>query len=429
MTRRRVVITGLGLVSAAGCSVECAWQRLRAGESAVRRIKRFDVSGFPSQVAAEIDDSSLAVPTHSLQLIDHDRIARYADTAAATALEDARLLTADVDRSRVGTVMATGMGRYGHREVFASCAAAAVDGPDAFDWRVLADALRREIRPNAAQRRTPGSIPTSIAMRYAFGGPTMAVMTACAGGTQAIGDALRWIRTSRADVVIAGGADSELYPMGLASFCLLGALSTRNDNPAGASRPFDADRDGFVMGEGAGMLVLEARDHALSRGAHIYAEVAGFGSACDAFRATDPHPDGVGAQLSMRRAIGDARMQPDDIDYINAHGTSTPANDRVETTAIKAVFGLRARDIPISSTKSMIGHATVAAGAIEAIVTTLTLRDQVVHPTINYESADPNCDLDYVPNQARATTVDLALSNSFAFGGQSACLVLRRHEQ
>jgi 3-oxoacyl-[acyl-carrier-protein] synthase II len=256
----------------------------------------------------------------------------------------------------------------------------------------------------------------------------MAVMTACAGGTQAIGDAVRWIRTGRADAVVAGGTDSELYPMGLASFCLLGALSTRNSEPAAASRPFDASRDGFVIGEGAGVLVLEERAHALGRGARIYAEAVGFGAAADAYRATDPHPQGAGAVLAMRRALADAGRDAADVDYINAHGTSTPANDRAESIAIKQVFGDHAPRMAISSTKSMIGHATVAAGALEALVCTLTLRDQVIHPTINYESADPECDLDYVPNRARAATVRLALSNSFAFGGQAACLLLQRHE-
>ena len=217
--------------------------------------------------------------------------------------------------------------------------------------------------------------------------------------------------------------------MGLASFCLLGALSTRNADPAAASRPFEAGRDGFVIGEGAGVLVLEERVHALERGARIYAELSGFGSGCDAYRATDPHPDGAGAALAMGRALADAATEPEQVDYINAHGTSTPANDRAETIAIKQVFGPRAARVPISSTKSMIGHATVAAGAIEAIVSALTLRDQIIHPTINYEVADPRCDLDYVPNQARPAAVRVALSNSFAFGGQTACLIFQRHEE
>jgi 3-oxoacyl-[acyl-carrier-protein] synthase II len=425
MTRRRVVVTGLGLVSPAGATVEQAWTRLVAGESAIERIQRFDVSNYPSRIAAEVNEDAIrqqAADRHR----ERGRIAAFAAVAAANALDDAGLLENSVDRRRVGVAIAAGMGSYDHREIFAACAAASVSGKDSFDWQALNDTLRREITPQAAARRTPGAIPVAIAEEHGLGGPTLAVMTACAGGTQAIGDAMRWIRSGRADAVVAGGADSELYPMGLASFCLLGALSTANDSPAGASRPFDAARDGFVMGEGAAVLILEEREHALRRGARIYAETTGFGSACDAYRATDPHPDGEGARLAMSRAIADARLTPDAVDYINAHGTSTLANDRAETTAIKRVFGEGAARIPISSTKSMIGHATVAAGAIEAVVCALTLRDQILHPTINYETPDPACDLDYVPNVARRATVNVALSNSFAFGGQTACLVMTR---
>jgi 3-oxoacyl-[acyl-carrier-protein] synthase II len=296
------------------------------------------------------------------------------------------------------------------------------------DWITLARTLVARAAPDALLRRTPGSVAAGLAAEYDLRGPTAAVMTACAGGTQAIGDALRWIRRGRADVVLAGAADSELYPMGLASFCLLGALSQRNEQPARASRPFDAGRDGFVMGEGAGMLVLEVRERALARGARIYAEVAGFGSSCDAYRVTDPHPDGGGAVLAMRRALHDSGLTVEEPGYVNAHGTSTIANDRIETAALKTVFGRRAPRVPVSSTKSMIGHAMVAAGAIEAIVTALTLRDQRIHPTINQEARDPDCDLDYVANTMRAATVDAALSNSFAFGGQNACLALRRSD-
>jgi len=423
MIGRRVVVTGLGLVSAAGPTLEDAWRHLLAGDSAVRPIRRFDATRYPSRIAAEVDAESVPDVDRTFQ---RGRIAAYAGLASARALEHSRLLDADLDRRRVGVAIAAGMGSYDHREIFSACSAATVAGKDAFDWRALTETLLREMKPDAAARRTPGSIPATIARDHQFGGPTLAVMTACAGGTQAIGDAMRWIRSGRADAVVAGGADSELYPMGLASFCLLGALSTTNDEPSSASRPFDAARDGFVMGEGAGVVILEEREHALRRGATILAEAAGFGSACDAYRATDPHPDGLGARLAMQRALNDARVDPDAIDYINAHGTSTLANDRAETTAIKHVFAHRAKEIPISSTKSMIGHATVAAGAIEAIVSTLTLRDQTIHPTINYTTPDPACDLDYVPNVARRARVRMVLSNSFAFGGQAACLLLGR---
>lgn len=256
----------------------------------------------------------------------------------------------------------------------------------------------------------------------------MSVMTACAGGTHAIGDAVRWIRTGRADVVLAGGADSELDVMGVASFALLGALS-RQPDPQKASRPFDAARDGFVLGEGAAMLVLEDRERAIARGARIYAEVAGFGQACDAFRATDPHPDGRGASAAMTLALTDAGLAPTDISYINAHGTSTVANDLAETVAIRRVFGAHADRVAVSATKSMLGHALVAAGAIEAVVTALSIAHQCVHPTVNLDSPGPGCDLDYVPHVGRTLPIGAALSNSFAFGGQTACLALTPWER
>jgi 3-oxoacyl-[acyl-carrier-protein] synthase II len=251
-------------------------------------------------------------------------------------------------------------------------------------------------------------------------------MTACAGGTQAIGDAFRWIRRGEADVVLAGASDSEVYPMGLASFCLLGTLSRRNGEPSRASRPFDGGRDGFVLGEGSGFVVLEEREHARARGANVLAEVAGFGSACDAFRVTDPHPEGLGAVLAMRRALDDAGLAPGDVGYVNAHGTSTPGGDRVEARALGEVFGPRLGGVAVSSTKSMIGHLTVAAGAVEAIVTVLSLRDGLVHPTVNQESPDPDCAIDTVPEGSRRVDLRAALSNSFAFGGQTACLAFVR---
>ncbi len=427
-SRRHAVITGMGLVSAAGCDLDGFWRILESGTSCIRPIRRFDVSAYPSRLAAEIVDFQPPdVADVPREWCMRGRIAQYAAVAAARAIGDAGLERRASANGRVGVVIAAGMGSYDHEEVFGSCAAAASRVAGEFDWEAFIAALRVLAKARAPERRTPGSIPALIADQYRFDGPVMGVMTACAGGTQAIGDALRWIRTGRADVVVAGGADSELYPMGLASFCLLGALSTRNDQPCAASRPFDAHRDGFVIGEGGAMLVLEEREHALRRGARIHAEVAGFGSASDAYRVTDPHPEATGGVLAMRRAIADAGLSADEIDYVNAHGTSTIANDRIETLALKKVFGERAPRVPISSTKSMLGHATVAAGAIEAIATALTLARQVVHPTINQDVPDPDCDLDYVPNHARPARVEAALSNSFAFGGQSATLALRRH--
>jgi 3-oxoacyl-[acyl-carrier-protein] synthase II len=421
---RRVVVTGMGIVAPGAFDVESFWRRLDSGTSSVGRVRRFDVSRYPTQIAAEIDDDQFESRFgESPRSEGLGRIAAYAFAAADCALQDSKLPGSGFDRRRAGVLFAAGLGSYGHREVFLPCSAAR--GGGRFDGAAFLDSFRDAIEPRSAERRNPGSIPAEVAGRHRFGGPVMSVMTACAAGTQALGDAARWIRRGRCDVVVAGGADSELYPMGLASFCLLGALSRRSDDPAAASRPFDAGRDGFVIGEGAGALILEEREHALARGATIHAEIAGFGSACDSYRVTDPHPDGRGAVLSMEAALKQGGIGPSALDYINAHGTSTVANDRVETAAIKRLLGSRASRVPVSSTKSMIGHLTVAAGAVEAIATVLTLEHQRIHPTINFETPDPECDLDYVPNESRQAEVGYALSNSFAFGGQCASLLLR----
>lgn len=425
---RRVVITGMGVVSAAGCDLPSFWQRLVSGPSATRRIERFDVSAFPSQVGGEIRVQDLsALDSLPDEWAHRGRIAHYAGVAARQAIRDADVLNSIEPGRQVGVSIAAGMGGFDHDEVVGSTAAAWSLPDGAFDGPRFAAALRGRLKPRAIERRNPGAIPAAIARQYGLAGPVLCVMTACAGGTQAIGDALRWIRAGTVDVAVAGGTDSELSPLGLASFCLLGALTRRNDDPERASRPFDVSRDGFVLGEGAGALVLEERERALNRGARVYAEVAGFGSACDAYRATDPHPEGTGAVLAMRRALDHAGISPSDIGYINAHGTSTVANDRIETLAIRRLFGWHAQRLLISSTKSIIGHATVAAGAIEAIATALVLHHQVAHPTFNLDAADPACDLDYVPNQSRAIACEAALSNSFASGGQSACLAFARH--
>lgn len=427
MAPRRVVVTGLGVRSAAGRDPDTFWARLTSGRSAVRRIRRFDVSAYPSQVAAEIDDIDFRAESNlPAEWERRGRIAQFAALAVEQALGDAAVPAA-MARDRIGIVIASGLGTHAHAEVIGPAASAARRTPEEFDWEAFTEATKRLLQDRAAERRSPGSIPAFLAEHYDLRGPVMSVMTACAGGTQAIGDARRWIRSGHADCVVAAGADSEIYPLGLASFCLLGALSRRNGEPAAASRPFDARRDGFVIGEGAGALVLEERDHALARGARIYAEVAGFGSASDAYRVTDPHPEGAGAVLAMTRALADAGVPAAAVDYINAHGTSTLANDRIETLAIKRVFGARAARISISSTKSMIGHATVAAGSLEAVATVLTLDRQMIHPTINQDEPDSACDLDYVPHRARQASVDRAISNSFAFGGQSAVLVFERH--
>ncbi len=336
--QRRVVVTGMGIVCAGGCDVESVWTHLIAGVPSVAPIRRFDASGYPSRIAAEIIDGDFRrsvdlPPEWALR----GRIAQYMVAAAQQAIEAAGLLEAG-DRRRIGVSLASGSAGIDHDELFAACCASRGSSDDT-DWHVFAETLQRTLKPRSAERRTPGSVAALIAAQYAVSGPVLCTMNACAGGTQAIGDALRWIQRGRADAVIAGGADSELDPLGLASFCLLGALSTRNHDPGAASRPFDRARDGFVLGEGAGVLVLEERESALARRAPVIAEVAGFGSACDAYRATDPHPEGVGAALAMQRALGSAGLDTEQVDYINAHGTSTPANDRIETLATNACSG------------------------------------------------------------------------------------------
>ena len=424
--RRRVVITGLGLVSPLGNDPQVFWSKLLSGCSGVDRIQRFDVSAYPTQIGAEVRDFQSSDPELEMEQLDSERIGRYALSASYSALQDSGLSTDNgTSGSRFGVVLAGGPGTYEHKEFFSSCSAAITPRGD-FDWAPFVRQFRFSLEVRAAERRSPGNIAARIADRFDFRGPVMATMTACAAGTQALGNATRWIQRGDCDVVLAGGADSELYPMGLASFCLLQALSTRNADPAGASRPFDARRDGFVIGEGSGMLVLEEMDHARLRGARIYAEVAGFGSACDSYRVTAPHPRGRGAVIAMNKALSDGGVSPEQIGYINAHGTSTHLNDRTETIAIRTVFGKHAYRVATSSTKSMIGHLTVAAGAVEAIVTALTLHFQCIHPTINHENRDPECDLDYVPKRPRQAAVEYALSNSFAFGGQCSCLLLQR---
>lgn len=423
--RRRVVVTGAGLVAPGAPGVRALWANLVDGASAVRPIRRFDASSFPTRIAAEADEPSKgAAESLGSGLKGRGRIWAFAAEAAAQALADAGLAPHGAWAAAAGLSLATGMGTYGHAEVFAAAAAGA--SRDGFDGRAFAEKHRRDLLPHAADRQSPGALASRLARSAGIGGPVLASMTACAGGTQAIGDAFRWVRRGEADVVLAGASDSEIYPMGLASFCLLGALSRRNDEPARASRPFDAGRDGFILGEGAGFVVLEEREHALARGASPLAELAGFGSACDAFRVTDPHPQGLGAVLAMRRALEDAGLSPGDIGYVNAHGTSTPGGDRVEARALAEVFGARLARVSVSSTKSMIGHLTVAAGAVEAIVTALSLRDGIVHPTLNQESPDPECAIDTVGEGARRVDLRAALSNSFAFGGQTACLAFVR---
>jgi len=409
-----VAITGLGVITALGSQIQEFWDHLLAGDSGIRRITQFDPTGMPCQIAGEIPafDATEFVPAKEARRMS--RVSQVALGAAHHALADSGLPSPFPAPERVGVSFGTAIG-----------------GLERVEEGI------RVMRTQGLGKVSPFTIPSGIPNIPAFYisnifgavGPSLTVTTACATGTQAVGEGTELIRTGRADLVVACGAEALIEDYALAGFAAMRALPTSfNDNPTGASRPFDAGREGFVFSEGAACLILERLDHALARGAHIYAEVAGHASSGDGYHVAAPDPTAAGPIRTMRWALQDAGLAPEDVDYINAHGTSTPANDAVETQAIKTVFGEAARRIPISSTKSMIGHAMGASGAIEAVVCALTIQRGAIHPTINYEVPDPECDLDYVPNQARRVAVEVALSNSFGLGGQNACLVLKQSE-
>ncbi|WP_448590524.1 beta-ketoacyl-ACP synthase II [Thermoflexus hugenholtzii] len=409
----RVVITGMGAITPLGNDVETFWRNVVAGRSGVGPITLFDASAMKTRIAAEVKGFDPEAWFGRKEARRMDRYAQFALAATQQALQDARLDPAHVDRERVGVILGTGIGGIG--ALVQGVETLMTRGPD-------------RISPFMVPMMLADTAPGLIAIAYGFRGPNMAVVTACASGTNAIGEAMHLIRRGDADVVIAGGAEAAILPVAVAAFNVMGTISTRNEEPERASRPFDRTRDGFVMGEGAGILILERLEHARARGARIYAEVVGYGTSADAYHITAPLENGEGAALAMRRALADAGLSSRDIDYINAHGTSTPLNDKSETQAIKAVFGEAAYDVPISSTKSMIGHLLGAAGAVEAIVCIRAITDGIIPPTINYEHPDPECDLDYVPNVARRKPVRTAMSNSFGFGGHNACVIFRRYE-
>lgn len=401
--RRRVAVTGMGAVTPVGSTIDKMWSSLVAGRSGVDHIRRFDASTFPTTFGAEVtdfDDNRLPADPAVRRLLDRKN--SFGWVAAAEALADSRLL--DSPPPLIGAAIGTESRRPELLERLA--------GGEMYS------------SPDDYLRYSPFLVVGALASHYGFTGPQLTVSTACTSGTQAIGIAYEAIRRGRADAMLAGGCDSLIDPLMLTGFSLLGALSTRNDSPQTASRPFDLQRDGFVLGEGAGMLVLEDFDHAVARGAPIQGEICGYASSSNAYRITDSPPDGQGAYLAMTRAIADARLEPGDIEYINAHGTSTRQNDRSETAAIRRCFGALAPRVPISSTKSMMGHLVNAGGAVELIVCLLTIRHGVITPTINYEVEDPECDLDYVPNVSRRRRVGHALSNSFGFGGINASVVV-----
>ena len=407
--KRRVVVTGIGAVTPLAAGVEQSWQALCQGKSGIARITKFDPTGFRTQIAAEIKDF------HPEDFLDRKRIRRtdpfihYALVATRMALDDAGLIINDSNADRVGIVVGTCVG-----------------GMSTYEKNLFT--LREEGPDKVSPFFIPGFIPNmaagEISIIFGAKGPSQCVVTACASGSHAIGDAFRLIQYGEADAVIAGGSDAYILPVGVAGLARMGAISRRNDEPEKASRPFDKDRDGFVLGEGAGIVILEELGAAMKRGGKIYAELAGFGSNIDGFHITEPDPENQAKCIKL--ALSEAAISAGDIDYINAHGTSTPLNDTSETKAIKIALGEHSKEVPVSSNKSMIGHLLAGAGAVEAIFTVLTIRDGVIPPTINYDTPDPECDLDYVPNVARKAEVNIALSNSFGFGGANAALVFRK---
>ena len=412
--RLKVVVTGMGAITPLGLNVEDTWQALIEGRSGIGRITQFDASAYPTQIAGEVKGFD---PGEYMDVREARRMARFSQFAVAgakMALEDAGLTVDESTAEDVGVVIGTAIGGGLVESEMAHL--------------ILLNKGLRRVPPLFVPSMIPNAAAHHVACAFGIRGYSSTVVGACASGNQAIGEGARAIRDGSAQVVIAGGTESTMCELALAGICAMRALSTRNDEPERASRPFDAERDGFVVSDGCGVLVLESLDHAMARGARVYAEVLGYGVSSDAYHVSAPHPEGRGSALAMRRAIADAGLKPEDIRYINAHATATPTGDPAEVVAIKSVFGSRAYEIPVNATKSMIGHLLGAAGAVEAIATIMTIQEGILHPTINYEHPDPECDLDCVPNEARRTQVDIALSNSFGFGGQNACLVFRSWE-
>ncbi len=424
--RAGVVVTGMGIVSVLGVGVDSFWGSVRDGTSGVRRISALDVSGFPVQIACEVDDGDLPMelirPRKALKLMGRSTV--FAALAGAMARDEAGLGEDHLDPQRFGVVFgAGGMGAVDLEFLQAEVQTLrACEKAGGFTWERFCEMYQRTVNPLAPLRALPNAAAATCAILLGARGPNATVATACSSGTHAIGMALRELQHGTADVMIAGGTDAMVNPTGLLGFHLLGTLSRRNEAPEVASRPFDRDRDGFVIGEGAAALVLEREEFARARGVPVLGRVLGFGSSCDAYRMTDGREDGSGPADAMEAALRDAAVQPSDIGYINAHGTSTELNDRVETIAIKTVFGKAVP--PVSSTKSMIGHLLAGAGAVEAVATLMALREEFLPPTINLDRPDPACDLDYIPNVGRPSAARYALSNSFGFGGQNACVVL-----
>lgn len=410
--KRRVAVTGLGVITSLGRDIETFWSNLIAGKSGISRIESFDVSDYPTKIAGEIKDFDPADHFDKKEARRMDRYAQFAVAACFQAMEDAGLkIGENAVPERVGVYVGSGIG-----------------GVETWEeqHKILLERGPKRVSPFLIPMMIANMATGQISIMTGAKGPVSTVVTACATGSNAIGDAFRAIQRGDADVMICGGAEAAVRPTGMAGFCAMRAMSTRNDEPEKASRPFDLNRDGFVMAEGAGILILEEMEHAIRRGAPVYAELVGYGMSGDAHHITDPNPDG--AVRCMKAAVQDAGIDLTEVDYINAHGTSTPAGDKSESSAIRTLFGDHAHQLAVSSTKSMTGHLLGAAGGVEAIISVLAIREGIIPPTINLDTPDPDCDLDYVPHTARKADVRVALSNSFGFGGHNATLILKKPE-
>lgn len=414
-SRERVVVTGIGVISSVGTGIENFWKGLLEGKCGVGRLTRFDSEGYTCKVASEVNDFDPTDYIDPKEVKRNDRYTHFAIAAAQLAVKDAKLDPKKVeDPTRFGVIIGSGIG-----------------GMDTIEKqsRKLFEGGPRKVSPFMIPSLIANMAAGVVALEVGARGANFAVVSACATGTHAIGEAMELIRTKKADVMIAGGSEAAITELGFAGFCSMRAMSTNfNDTPEKSSRPFDANRDGFVMGEGAGILILENYEHAKARGAEIYCELVGYGATCDAYHITSPDPEGKGLSKCILNTLEDGGIKPEDVDYINAHGTSTPYNDKFETLAIKSVFGERAKDLLISSTKSMTGHLLGAAGGVEAAAAIMAIKTGEVPPTINYENPDPDCDLNYVPNKKVSAKVDVALSENLGFGGQNAALVFKRLE-
>lgn len=411
---RRIVITGLGLVTPVGNDVKTSWENIKSGKSGIDIIKSFNVDEYPTKIGGEVKDFVLE-GIHPKALRKMDKFVQFALKATIEAIQDSGIVFSEEEKERVGVLIGAGIG--GLRVIEEQHEILLKSGPS-------------RVSPFLIPMLIPDMAAGQVAIHFGLKGLNFATVSACASGAHALGVALSMLKMGVTDVIIAGGTESCITPLGLAGFCSMKALSTRNNEPTRASRPFDKERDGFVMGEGAGIVVLETLEHAIERKApKIYAEFVGAGMSCDAYHMTAPDPDGKGAYLSMKYALEDAGIKPEEVDYINAHGTSTPLNDKTETSGIKMLLGERAYQIDVSSIKSMIGHLLGASGAVEFIITALTIKEGIIPPTINYEFPDPDCDLNYVPNRAIQKDINVALSNSFGFGGHNITLVLKKFKE